>query len=180
MKKIYLLSVLTIIPVIISTTPAKADIVLGADFTRSHFSYENGAENYLEDNYNSIGPVIGISMNGFGIEGYYNKTFSDSTKNDTDSKIKTYGADFVIRLPTNEYIDFVGSVGYAKYEFERNLNGTSEEKLDCHGPRFGLGMQINFNRHIGLRAMYHYTSINSGIDYFDSINEITAGIRLSF
>ena len=179
MKKTHLLSVLTAITVAFSAAPAKADLVLGADFTRSHFSYKNNAETYLEDNYNSIGPVVGISMNGFGIEGYY-KTYSDSSKDDIDSKVKIYGADFVLQLPTNEYIDFVGSVGYAKYEFEGNFNGLNEDKLNCHGPRFGLGMQINLNRHIGLRAMYHYTSINSGIDYFDSINEMTAGIRLRF
>lgn len=179
MKKNHLLSVSTAVAVILSAAPAKADLVLGADFTRSHFSFENGAEDYLESNYNSIGPVIGISMNGFSLEGYY-KTYSDSSKDDTDSKIKVYGADFVLQLPTNEYIDFVGSVGYAKYEFEGNFDSLTKEKLDCHGPRFGLGMQINLNRHIGLRAMYHYTSINEGIDYFDSINELTASIRLSF
>lgn len=179
MKKKYLLSVLTAATLCLAAASAKADLVLGADFTRSHFSYNNGAENFLEENYNNIGPVIGVSMNGIGIEGYY-KTYSDSDKNGIDSKIKIYGADFVLQLPTNEYIDFVGSIGYVKYEFDGDFDSLTNEKLDCHGPRFGLGMQLNLNRHIGLRAMYHYTSINEGIDYFDSINELTAGIRLRF
>lgn len=180
MKKKFLLPILAAGVFCFSATPSKADLVLGADFSRAHFSYNNGAETYLEDNYNIVGPVIGVSVNGVGIEAFY-KTYKEKNNGSgIDSKVKSYGADFVLQLPTNEYIDFVGSVGYVKYEFEGELEGLNQGDLDCYGPRFGLGMQINLNRHVGIRAMYHYTSINSGIHYFDSINELTAGVRLSF
>ncbi len=179
MKKNLLLPLLAIC-CLLTASPAKADLVLGADFSRSHFSYNNGADSYLSDNYNIVGPVVGISVKGVGIEAFY-QTYDETTNdNGVNSKLKAYGADFVLQLPTNEYIDFVGSVGFIKYEFEGDLDGLDEGDLDCYGPRFGLGMQVNFNRHVGLRMMYHYTSINSGIHYFDNINELTAGIRLSF
>lgn len=180
MRKKFLLAFFTISISLFSALSAKADLVLGADFSRSHFSYNNGADAYLNDNYNIVGPVVGVSVNGVGIEAFY-QTYSESNNdNGVNSKIKAYGADFVLQLPTNEYIDFVGSVGYIKYEFEGDLDGLNQGDLDCYGPRFGLGMQINLNRHVGIRAMYHYTSINSGIHYFDTINELTAGVRLSF
>ena len=179
MNKSVLLLFLTFVTGLFYAGSAKADIVLGADFTRSYFSFNNEAENYLEDNYNNVGPVVGISINGVSIEAYY-KTYSEVMKDNTESKIKAYGADFVLRLPTNEYIDFVGSVGYAKYEFDIVPNHLSDEEIDCYGPRFGVGMQFNFNNHLGMRFMYHYTSLTHGIDYFDTINEVSGGIRLSF
>lgn len=179
MKKNHTLFALIAAVIVTTSSPAKADIILGGDFSRSHFSYKNGAKEFLEENYNNIGPVIGISKNGIGIEAYY-KTFEETDKNNVESKIKIYGADFVLQLPTNEYIDVVGSVGYAQYKFEGDFDGLTDDDLDCRGPRFGLGMQINLNQYIGIRAMYHYTSINSGIEYFDSINELSAGIRLRF
>lgn len=160
--------------------PARADVYFGADFTHSDLSYKDDNQLFFNDNYNMIGPVVGFEVNGIGVEGFYK--MSDNTDNDNgqESKLKSYGADFVLALPTNEYIDFVASAGYVHHELSYKKDDGTKFKQSGKGPRFGIGMQFNLNRHLALRAMYHYTSLTSGIDEFDYINEVTAGIRIGF
>lgn len=180
MKKFKLISILTAIICLFSASPSQAQLYVGADFTNTHFSYQNDGDQLLSDSYNVIGPVVGVNIiNGIGVEGFYK--VSDDTENDHnfDSKLKSYGLDFVIALPTNEYIDFVASVGYVKNELSYEENG-QDVQLDFDGIRFGLGLQFNFNRVVSLRAMYHYTALSDDLDRLDAINEFSAGIRLNF
>lgn len=179
MKKFKIIFALTAIICLFSATPSQADLYIGADFTRSHFSYQDENEPYLSDNYNIAGPVIGFSINGVGVEGFYKVSNEMGNDDDFDSKLKSYGADFVVALPTNEYLDVVGSVGYIKNELSYELNG-KEINVDTDGLRFGLGFQFNLNRVVSLRTMYHYTALSKDLGRLDAINEISAGIRLNF
>lgn len=154
---------------------AQAHLVLGADFYQTFVDTDRETERLVKDKYDNIAAVLGFDFNGVGVEGFY-QTFNEA-ENDygVSSKLNVYGADFVLRLPTNEYFDFVGSIGYAHYTFE-----TPVDDIDSEGLRLGLGLQFNLNKYIGLRAMYHYTALTEEIDNIKTINEFSAGIRIKF
>ncbi len=157
------------------TSPARADIVLGADVYKTFMDTSQELEMYAHDEYDMIAAVLGFDFNGVGIEGFYQ--FSNDTANDfgRDSKLYSYGVDFVLRLPTSEYIDFVGSAGYVKYKLE-----TQPKDWETDGLRLGVGLQFNFNKFIALRAMYHYSALTEEINDIKSINELSAGLRIKF
>ena len=55
----------------INSTPAQADLVLGADVYRTFIDTSQEFENYTESNYDMIAAVLGFDFNGVGIEGFY-------------------------------------------------------------------------------------------------------------
>lgn len=173
MKKFLAIFFFSLISTIAS--PARADLVLGADVYKTFMDTSQELEAYSNDNYDMVAAVLGFDFKGVGIEGFYQQ--SDDTSNDynRDSKLQAYGVDFVMRLPTSDYIDFVGSAGYVKYKLE-----TLERDWQTDGLRLGLGIQFNINQHIGFRAMYHYSVLTEEINDIKTINEISAGIRLKF
>lgn len=154
---------------------AQAHLVLGADFYQTFVDTDRETERLVKDKYDNIAAVLGFDFNGVGVEGFY-QTFNEA-ENDygVSSKLNVYGADFVLRLPTSELVDFVGSAGYAHYTFE-----TPNEDIDSEGLRVGFGLQFNFNRYVALRAMYHYTALTEEIENIKTINEFSAGIRIKF
>lgn len=180
MKKNLLICTLLLIINLCIICPARAQIYIGGDFSRSHISYKSDYDNYFSDNYNVYGPVVGVSINGVGIEGFYQISNGINSESDDESEFRVYGAEFILELPASEMVDFVASLGFVRYEFEYNPEGAEKIKEEAEGVRFGLGMQINLNKHFALRTMYHYSSINSNIDKFDNISELTAGFRIYF
>ena len=161
--------------IILSAMPARADIVFGADVYKTLIDTSQDFEPYAEDNYDMIAAVLGFDFSGIGIEGFYQWSPDTTNYNNFDSKVTSYGADFVLRLPTSEYLDFVGSIGYVNYKLENKLRD-----LESDGLRLGIGFQFNFNKYMALRAMYHYSALTEEIDHLKSINEISAGIRIKF
>ena len=155
--------------------PAQADLVLGADVYRTFIDTSQEFDTYAEDNYDMIAAVLGFDFNGVGIEGFYQ--FSDDTINGNNftSKTTSYGADFILRLPTSEYLDFVTSIGYVNYKIENKLRD-----LESDGLRLGVGFQFNFNKYMAIRAMYHYYSLTEEVDNMKTVNEISAGVSIKF
>lgn len=180
MKKNILICSFFLIINLFFSLDAQAQLYIGGDFSRSHISYKSDYDNYFNDNYNVYGPVVGINVNGVGIEGFYQIAGGVNSDLGDDSDFRVYGAEFILELPASEMVDFIASLGFVKYEFEYTPSGGEKIEEDCEGVRFGLGFQLNLNKHIALRTMYHYSSINSNIDKFDNINELTAGFRIYF
>lgn len=180
MKKSFLILSLLLLLNAFSPKTAQAQFYVGGDYTRSHANYESDYEAFYNDNYNSLGPVVGINVNGIGLEGFYQTSNKHKNNYGYESDFKVYGAEFILALPTSELIDFVASLGFVKYEFEYTGENGSNINEDAEGVRFGLGFQVNFNKHMAFRTMYHYSSINSNIDKFEDISEFTAGFRFYF
>lgn len=161
--------------ILFTSTPGRADLVLGADVYKAFIDTSQEFDSYSEDNYDMIAAVLGFDFKGVGIEGFYQMSQDMTNNNDRDSKLTSYGVDFVLRLPTSDYLDFVSSLGYIKYKLETDLRD-----LESDGLRIGFGFQFNFNKYIALRTMYHYSALTKEIDHLKSINEISAGIRIKF
>ena len=160
---------------LLCTQPAKADVVFGADFYRTFIDTDRETELLLSDKYDNIAAVLGFDINGVGLEGFY-KTYNEQTNDyGVNSKIEAYGADFVLRLPTSEVMDFIGSAGYIRYNFDLD-----NDTIYTDGLRVGFGLQFNLTENIGIRAMYHYTSLTKEVESIKTINEISAGIRIKF
>ena len=155
--------------------PARADLVLGADIYQVLMDTSQELDTYTEDNYAMIAAVLGFDFKGVGVEGFYQISDDNTNNYGKNSKLKSYGADFVLRLPTSEYIDFVASAGYVKYTLE-----TIQQEYKTDGLRLGLGLQFNLNKYIGLRAMYHYSALTEEINEIKTINEFNVGLRLKF
>ena len=159
----------------ITSTPAQADLVLGADVYRTFIDTSQEFDSYAESNYDTIAAVLGFDFNGVGIEGFYQMSDDVTNSHNFNSKTTAYGTDFVLRLPTSEYLDFVTSIGYINYKLENQLRD-----LESDGLRIGVGFQFNFNKHMAIRAMYHYSALTEEVDNLKSINEISAGVRFRF
>ena len=94
----------------------------------------------------------------------------------------TYRQIFDTIIKLNEKIDFIPSIGIARYEIEgEGLDSyylyTFQE--DGIGIRGGLAMQVNFNENIGLRVGGRYVHLED-FDSVDNIMEITTGLRFTF
>lgn len=180
MKKSVLILCLLLLLGIFCPNSARAQLYIGGDYTRSHINYESDYESFYNDNYNSLGPVVGINVNGIGVEGFYQTSNKHKNNFGYESDFKVYGAEFILALPTSELIDFVASLGFVKYEFEYSGENGQTINEDAEAVRFGLGFQVNFTKHLAFRSMYHYSSINSNIDKFEDVSEFTAGFRFYF
>lgn len=129
----------------------------------------------------------------FAIEAFYMQSAkSKKTSNfpnynasmKTDVKYKVFGADLIGSAPIYNNLEFLGSIGAGYYRFSENAKAyvNSNEILDFShsshkwGLRLGIGAQYNFNEHIAARVMVH----NSRIDSYDSVTDVTAGLRYYF
>ena len=156
-------------------------LILGADYVNSDIKYNNGQEDSIQptDDYNSISPVIGLSAYGIGLEAYILNS-KDVKEGSLQYKLRAYGFDIVGEASLSDNFALIASLGMAKYEFHNKIDGTKADDSN-NGPRFGIGLQYYICRNIAIRAMYHYTLLNSGEkDPYDAVSEFSAGLRFIF
>lgn len=165
-------------------------LILGADYANSHVKFNNNknAKQTVkpESNYNGYSPVIGISAYGISLEAFLLNT-PKKEKDTIETKLRAYGFDIIGEANLSDNFTVLASLGLARYEFnskyKKNQSSTSLLKMDDsnEGPRFGIGLQYYISRNLAIRAMYHYTLLNSGEnDLYDAVSEFSAGLRLYF
>lgn len=102
------------------------------------------------------------------------------------SKFKAYGIDAIGYLPLTGKLEGLGSIGFAKYDFEADFGAvgygdvlSSDE--DNLGVRFGLGLQYNINDNVAINGMARYIKLDdSDEDAVEDITEFSIGARYSF
>jgi len=166
-------------------------LILGADYVNPHVKYNNNKDakntEKPESNYHGYSPVIGISAYGISLEAFVLNT-PTKEKDSIETKIRAYGFDIIGEANLSDNFTVLASLGLAKYEFNtknKNKNQASFIKTKADdsndGPRFGIGLQYYISRNLAIRAMYHYTLLNSGEkDLYDAVSEFSAGLRLYF
>ena len=188
--KQYILNLTLVVGLMCPSTSVFASnfhLILGADYVNSHIKYNKNKNarqtEKPESNYNGYAPVIGISAYGISLEAFLLNT-PTKEKNSIETKIRAYGFDIIGEASLSDNFTVLASLGLAKYEFNtKNKKTTFGAKTDDsnNGPRFGIGLQYYISRNLAIRAMYHYTLLNSGEDdLYDAVSEFTAGLRLYF
>lgn len=162
--------------------------ILGGDYAISDIKYANVKERYkkkndtfleVKDDFKSFSPVIGIGAYGISLEAYILNS-QEVKKDSLKAKIRAYGFDVIGEAGLSDNFSVVASLGLVEYKFK-----TQEDKIknddESNGPRIGIGLQYYLTHNIAVRAMYHYTILNSGrSDHYKAVSEITAGLRLFF
>lgn len=166
-------------------------LILGADYVNSHIKYNHNKEAKQtakpDSNYHGYSPVIGINAYGISLEAFLLNTPSKE-KDSIETKIRAYGFDIIGEASLSDNFTVLASLGLAKYEFNtksknKNQSPLLKSKTDDsnNGPRFGIGLQYYISRNFAIRAMYHYTLLNSGDkDLYDAVSEFSAGLRFYF
>ena len=162
-------------------------LVLGADYVNSHVKYNNNSEAKKiikpESSYNGFAPVVGISAYGLSLEAFLLNSPAKE-RNSIETKLRAYGFDLIGEASLSDNFTVLASLGMVKYEFNsKSKDAVQNAKVNIsnNGPRFGLGLQYYISRNFAIRAMYHYTLLNSGEkDLYDAVSEFTAGVRLYF
>ena len=161
--------------------------ILGADYLVSDLKYsssnqKNKNDSFVEtsEDFKSFSPVIGLSAYGISLEAYILN--SNAVKEGSiEAKLRAYGFDIAGEASLSDNFTVIGSLGLVEYTFKTKQKGSREVENDCSGPRAGVGLQYYISRNIAIRAMYHYTLLNSGEnDRYKAISEISAGIRFIF
>lgn len=156
-------------------------LILGADYVNSNIKYNSGHDDIIKpkDDYNGISPVIGLSAYGIGLEAYILNS-KDVKEGSLQSKLRAYGFDIVGEASLSDNFALIASLGMTKYEFHNKIDGIKTDNSN-NGPRFGIGLQYYISHNLAIRAMYHYTLLNSGEnDIYDAVSEFSAGLRLIF
>lgn len=165
-------------------------LILGADYVYSDIKYDTPSvrnrtahtmPNEPATKFNNFSPVIGLSAYGIGLEAFILGSGSEE-KNSLESKMRAYGIDFVGEASLSDNFTFVASLGIAQYKFEnKDKKEHRSYDDDSTGPRVGVGLQYYLTRNIAVRAMYHYTLLNSGKHgNYDAVSEFSGGLRFIF
>ena len=193
------------------------DYVLGStSMVDKSFTLDNplvGGETYtgnadkLEDSLDSLNFNIGYRpFRYLGFEAFYQQSLSDNqikyqehysmdnrfAQAEYEVKYKAYGLDVIGYVPVASWLELLGSIGVAQYDFEGKVNfnaykNTTKNKYRANSLkmdddklafRYGGGAQIWLSQRLAFRAMYRFTSI--GGDYFDDISEVSLGLRYNF
>lgn len=199
---------------------------VGVDFNKSHLTNTKQSVNFdhlpflpvagldvpadtMINSNDNIGIVIGTRPGpNFGIEAFYNRTYSKNTTTQYDNQIvghpeyhfigtytssyQAFGVDIIGYLPVTDYFDFLAFVGLGQYMFDnsadfevRHLEGTEvvdtfNTDFDEHklAWRVGGGFQFNIARGIVLRSMYRFIKVKT--DTIKNMQEWSVGIRFLF
>ena len=170
---------------------------LGLDYVHSWLEVEKDETldtKLIKDKVNAGSFSIGAKFHqNFAIEGFYMQSAkSKKTTNladydasiKADAKYKVLGADLIASAPICYKLEFLGSIGAGYYKLSEKAKAyINNEKIfdasyNSHkwGLRLGAGIQYNFNEHIAARVMLH----NTRIDSYDSVTDVTAGLRYYF
>lgn len=170
------------------------------------FDYEGNTDKF-DDSVDAINVNFGYRpFRYFGFEVFYQKSLSDNQIKYQESysmdprfamaeynlEYTSYGLDVIGFLPVAPWLEVLGTVGVAKYDFtaeaefssyfestkQKRLGNTMKFNEDNIAYRYGAGLQIWLSQRLAFRAMYRYASI--GGDYFDDIQEISLGLRYNF
>lgn len=169
---------------------------VGLDYVYSDAGMKDNLDEAYESKYNSFKFDLGAKLNkNFGLEFFYQQSGEEDKKHATASilgadaeistEFKAYGVDAIGYLPLTDKLEGLGSIGFAKYDFEAeyNLIGVAKEKQDEDniGIRFGLGLQYNITDNVAVNGMARYVKIDdSDDDVIEDITEFSIGARYSF
>ncbi len=171
----------------------------GADFTTKASNFDDGVD--------SLNGNIGFRpFRYLGFEAFYQKSLENNDVQHSESyagydkfaqaeysmKYDAYGIDALVYVPVATWFEFLGSVGFAQYEFdaELKLNGYRNDTRDLYRSvpykinesktalRYGAGAQIWLSKRLAFRAMYRYADI--GGTFLEDIQEISLGVRYNF
>lgn len=144
-----------------------------------------------EDPYMSLKANVGFRYEKyFGAEVSYegssenDVTFNSGLKN--TASFRSYGIDALGYLPVNESLDFIGSLGLAKYDFDvewRDLTDSGKTSKSKTAFRVGLGAQFNVNKNVGFTLMAKYIPIkieDEGYDFVNGMFNLSLGAKFSF
>ena len=162
-------------------------LILGADYANSNIKFNNVQQTAKpESSYRGFAPVVGISAYGISLEAFVLNT-PKKEKDSIETKLRAYGIELMGEASLSDNFTVIASLGLAKYKFNTSSSKTeltaAKAKIDDtnNGPRFGIGLQYYISRNLAIRAMYHYTLLNSGEnDLYDAVSEFSAGLRLYF
>lgn len=174
------------------------------------FSSVNGIDvpaGEMLEHQDNIGVVLGFRPHkNFGMEVFYNRSYSNSETSKYDStsisdpsyhmihtyttKYQAFGIDVVGYLPITQYFDFVAFVGLGKYKFNNTAIFDAYHGEDLvysksigfdenkTAYRAGGGVQFNVADGVVLRLMYKY--INMSSDTIHYLQEYSASLRFLF
>ena len=156
----------------------------GLDFNYSTFDYAYDAEDYIEDDYQSLSIVAGAKFNrNFGAEAFYqlsgkekNSRFGDTYTTD----FQAYGIDLLGYLPLGceGRVEVIGGLGLGEYEMKVKNVGFGSDKEESLGYRVNLRMQYNIDENWSVRGMYHHVYTQKSD--IDAIDEFSLGVRYNF
>lgn len=168
---------------------------VGLDYVYSDAGMKHDYDEYFETKYNSFKFDLGAKLNkNFGLEVFYqqsgeeDKNFDIGAPLEVSTKFKAYGVDAIGYLPLNDKLEGLGSIGFAKYNFEaeeRVVDGmgvySAESDEDNLGIRFGLGLQYNITDNVAVNGMARYIKLNdSDDDVIEDMTELSVGARYTF
>lgn len=172
-----------------------------------------GGQNYNSSTRNFDRQIQAIQLNlgwrvsrNWGLEAFYTHSLDNKKVKFTDSYTgyplfaqgsytmyyRAYGLDLLGYYPVNSFMEFIASVGLAKYDAEAKVKvsvyednthtsilSNSQKFTDSMiGYRIGGGLQFLVSRHIAFRLMGRWTQL--GGDYMKYITEVNAGVRYYF
>ena len=196
MKKTLLLAGVATALFAINANAVEFKPYVGMDYVYSDAGMKYNADEVYETKYNSLKFDVGAKLHkNFGVEVFYQQSDEEDKKHATASilgadaeistEFKAYGVDAIGYLPLTDKLEGLGSIGFAKYDFEAeyNLIGVAKEKQDEDniGIRFGLGLQYNITDNVAVNGMARYVKIDdSDDDVIEDITEFSIGARYSF
>lgn len=172
---------------------------IGVDYVYSKvgFSDEDTKEAF-NDKFNSLSLSAGVKFGQYvGLEGFFQKS-GDSVKKFSDDDLETtlsfyaYGADLAFYIPLiSQYeprngrnihyytpVNLLAATGVGQYKTKAEANDMKIGHVSKTAPRFGLGMQFNFNDRFALRTMGRYVLFDD--EDIDDLMEFTVGLRTYF
>ena len=171
---------------------------VGLDYVYSDAGMKDNLDEVYESKYDSFKLDFGTKFNkNFGLEVFYQQSGEeDKIHNNIDvlgdvvdaeisSKFKAYGVDAIGYLPLTDKLEGLGSIGFAKYDFEAEYNiigyGKTTADEDNLGMRFGLGLQYNITDTVAINGMARYVKLDdSDEDAIEDITEFSVGARYTF
>ena len=165
---------------------------VGLDYVYSDAGMKDNLDELYESKYNSFKFDLGAKLNkNFGLEFFYqqsgeeDKNFDIGAPLEVSTKFKAYGVDAIGYLPLTDKLEGLGSIGFAKYDFEAEYNvigyGKDTKDEDNLGMRFGLGLQYNITDNVAVNGMARYIKLNdSDDDAIEDITEFSVGARYTF
>ena len=150
------------------------------------YGYVDAKAEKIKPEYNLLNLNVGTKYNDyFGTEAFFEQTWSDTKKTDSDNKVKTsyraYGLDVAAYLPIGCYktVDLFTTFGIAEYVFYGKTNHEKHTHQSGVGYRFALGMKYNFNENLSLRILSRYIDMND-ISKVNHLYEYSVGFRYHF